>query len=201
MFNQITKYIQENKMTFLIIVILTLLIINNIKINKVESMSDLPSVCTSNIYQLIVDQKKIYINKIDEEYNDLQLLSLLDIPEQKIKNTYFTLHTAGDGNYVIKNDNNLFLSYSEDHDNIILANSSKRFKFIDAKSAGIIDADPGELLLTTESNKYIVMKDSLHLGYDINNSIHIENKTKEDLIKIEDENFINIPIFKLNCVN
>jgi hypothetical protein len=201
MFNQITKYIEENKMTFLIIVILGLLIINNIKINEVEYMSDLPSICTSNIYQLDVDQKKTYINKIDEEYNDLQILALSGIPEQKIKNTHFTLHTAGDGNYVIKNENNLFLSYSDDHDNIILDNSSKRFKFIDAKSAGVIDAEPGELLLTTESNKYIVMKDSLHLGYDTNNTIHLENITKDELKKIENENFINLPIFKLSCIN
>ena len=208
MLNQIDQFIKENK-TLIILIIVILSIIFDV--NKVkENMTDLPSVCTSNKYQLILDNKKVlYLNKIDNQFIDIQTVLPENIEPNNLGNTHFTLHTPGDGNYVIKNSNNLFLSFNKQNDSIIIDNFSKRFKFVDAKTAGIIDAEPGELLLTTEYNSYLVYRDSLHLGYDKEHSINTGSKSllqginKKRLNIFSDPNnkFYGVPLFKLKCVN
>ena len=120
------------------------------------------------------------------------------------------MSTPGDNNYSIKynnltSDGNMFLSYNDDSSLIELSKTSKRFKFINAKEAGVTDAEDGDYLLSTEFNKYVVQKDSFNLGFDKNdlilNTNLIQGKTKEELANLNTSDFVSVPVFKLTCIN
>lgn len=210
MFDKFIKLIQEN---ILISIIIVLIILNFlVKNNKtIEKMSQIASTCDSNKYEFITLNQLIVIREFtDSESNKYYKAHLVDKDEfqnnfDKQENNLI-LSTPGDNNYTIKYDlNNLFFSYNENSGLVELDDTSKRFKFINAKEAGVKDAEDGDYLLSTESNKYIVQKDSFNLGFDKNNLILntnlIEGKTKVELSNLNTSDFIGIPIFKLNCIN
>ena len=213
MFDNLIKFFQKNKIISLILIFILIKLFLNKK-RTIENMTQLASTCNSNIYQLNTKNQILIIREINnsEKHFKLNLIEKEDWESLKNSEVYqgnenqLILFTPGDNNYSIKyNNDNLFLSFDTNTSLVNLDTSSKRFKFINAKDAGIIDAEEGDYLVTTEYNKYIVFKDSMNLGFDKNDLIINQNlingKTIDQIKNIETSDFIGIPVFKLTCIN
>ena len=213
MFDNLIKFFQKNKIISLILIFILIKLFLNKK-RTIENMTQLASTCNSNIYQLNTKNKILIIREINnsEKHFKLNLIEKEDWESLKNSEVYqgnenqLILFTPGDNNYSIKyNNDNLFLSFDTNTSLVNLDTSSKRFKFINAKDAGIIDAEEGDYLVTTEYNKYIVFKDSMNLGFDKNDLIINQNlingKTIDQIKNMETNDFIGIPVFKLTCIN
>ena len=213
MFDNLIKFFQKNKIISLILIFILIKLFLNKK-RTIENMTQLASTCNSNIYQLNTKNQILIIREINnsEKHFKLNLIEKEDWESLKNSEVYqgnenqLILFTPGDNNYSIKyNNDNLFLSFDTTTSLINLDTSSKRFKFINAKDAGIIDAEEGDYLITTEYNKYVVFKDSMNLGFDKNDLIINQNlingKTIDQIKNMETSDFIGIPVFKLTCIN
>ena len=213
MFDNLIKFFQKNKIISLILIFILIKLFLNKK-RTIENMTQLASTCNSNIYQLNTKNQILIIREINnsEKHFKLNLIEKEDWESLKNSEVYqgnenqLILFTPGDNNYSIKyNNDNLFLSFDTTTSLVNLDKSSKRFKFINAKDAGIIDAEEGDYLITTEYNKYVVFKDSMNLGFDKNDLIINQNlingKTIDQIKNMETSDFIGIPVFKLTCIN
>lgn len=213
MFDNLIKFFQKNKIISLILIFILIKLFLNKK-RTIENMTQLASTCNSNIYQLNTKNQILIIREINnsEKHFKLNLIEKEDWESLKNSDVYqgsenqLILFTPGDNNYSIKyNNDNLFLSFDTTTSLVNLDKSSKRFKFINAKDAGIIDAEEGDYLITTEYNKYVVFKDSMNLGFDKNDLIINQNlingKTIDQIKNMETSDFIGIPVFKLTCIN
>ena len=214
MFDKLVKFFQENKLISLIIIFILIKCLTK-KNKTIEKMTQLASTCNSNLYELVTNTHVLVVRELEDsnsnKYYKAQLIEKQDFTDNFSGNeNQLVLSTPGDNNYAIKYNNsttqgNLFLSYNDNSNLIELNNISKRFKFINAKEAGVTNAEDGDYLISTEFDKYIVQKDSFNLGFDKNdlilNTNIIQGKTKEELADLNTSDFIGIPIFKLTCIN
>lgn len=214
MFNKLIKFFKEN--TIISIIVILVLIKFLLKKNKtIEKMSQLASACNSNNYELNTSNQVLIVRELTDsnsnKYYKAHLIDKNDFTDNFNGNeNQLVLSTPGDNNYTIKYNNstengNLFLSYNDNSSLIDLENTSKRFKFINAKEAGVTNAEDGDYLLSTEFDKYIVQKDSFNLGFDKNdlilNTNLIQGKTKEELAELNTSDFVGVPVFRLTCIN
>jgi hypothetical protein len=214
MLNKLVNFFQENKVISVIIFFILIKFLSK-KNKTIEKMTQLASTCKSNLYELVTKNQVLVVRELeDNNSNKYYKVHLVD-NQDFVDNFYgdenqLILTTPGDNNYAIKYKNStsegmMFLSYSENSSLIELNNTSKRFKFINAKEAGVTDAEDGDYLLSTEFNKYVVQKDSFNLGFDKNdlilNTNLIQGKTKEELSKLNTSDFVSVPVFKLTCIN
>jgi hypothetical protein len=214
MFDKLVRFLRENKLLSLIIIFILIKCLTK-KNKTIEKMTQLASTCNSNLYELITNDKVLVVRELEDnnsnKYYKAQLVEKQDFTNNFSGNeNQLVLSTPGDNNYAIKYNNSttqgyLFLSYNDNSSLLELNNISKRFKFINAKEAGVTNAEDGDYLISTEFDKYIVQKDSFNLGFDKNdlilNTNIIQGKTKEDLVDLNTSDFVGIPIFKLTCIN
>lgn len=214
MFDKLVRFLRENKLLSLIIIFILIKCLTK-KNKTIEKMTQLASTCNSNLYELITNDKVLVVRELEDnnsnKYYKAQLVEKQDFTNNFSGNeNQLVLSTPGDNNYAIKYNNSttqgyLFLSYNDNSSLLELNNTSKRFKFINAKEAGVTNAEDGDYLISTEFDKYIVQKDSFNLGFDKNdlilNTNIIQGKTKEDLVDLNTSDFVGIPIFKLTCIN
>ena len=214
MFDKLVRFLRENKLLSLIIIFILIKCLTK-KNKTIEKMTQLASTCNSNLYELITNDKVLVVRELEDnnsnKYYKAQLVEKQDFTNNFSGNeNQLVLSTPGDNNYAIKYNNSttqgyLFLSYNDNSSLLELNNISKRFKFINAKEAGVTNAEDGDYLISTEFDKYIVQKDSFNLGFDKNdlilNTNIIQGKSKEDLVDLNTSDFVGIPIFKLTCIN
>ena len=135
MLEKITEIFNKNKKLFTIILIFLIVILFNNKKKNFENMTNIPSVCDTNLYQITNNDRILFVREIKDvidntfsykpqtlESNDIELLK--SNQQASGFESEFVLNTPGDNNYVIKYNNDtsdgkkLFLTYNEENDRI-----------------------------------------------------------------------------------